>query len=385
MEEVYLDNSATTKVKDKVIETMMKPMKEVYGNPSSLHSMGIEAEKLLKKARRKVAKAIRADAEEIIFTSGGTEANNLAIKGTINTLQRYGNHLITTKIEHSSTLHPLQDLEKEGWEVTFLDVDEKGILDLEQLAEVISEDTILVSIMQVNNEVGSIQPIKEVEKIVQDYQDSGLYLHIDAVQALDKLEINLSNSSIDLLSMSGHKIHGPKGSGALYIADGTRLKSLITGGGQEFGYRAGTENVAGYVGFGEAVKLATTEVEADVEQMQKLKEELAAGIKDGLEGVQINGPEVTAGVPHILNVSFQGVKGEVLVHALEAENIYVSTGSACSSKDSKSHVLAAMGLEQKAMEGAIRFSLSSFTSKEEISYTVEKLKEIVPRLRQITG
>ncbi|KXS40024.1 MULTISPECIES: cysteine desulfurase family protein [unclassified Candidatus Frackibacter] len=386
MKEVYLDNSATTKPRKEVVEAMMEPLTNNYGNPSSLHQKGIDAEKLLKEARRKVAKVIRANEEEIIFTSGGTESNNLAIKGTVDTLKRYGNHLITTKVEHSSVLHPFQDLEQEGWKVTYLDVDENGILDLDHLREEISEDTILVSIMYVNSEVGAIQPIDEVEKIVREYKDSKLYLHVDAVQALDKIEIDLSNSIIDLLSMSGHKIHGPKGSGGLYVAKDTRLKSLITGGGQENGYRAGTENVPGFVGFGEAVKLATEDVEKNVAQMQELKTRLADGVISSLDEVQINGPELKNGAPHILNLSFRGLKGEVLVHALEEENIYVSTGSACSSKDSApSHVLTAMGVDEDAMEGTLRFSLSTFNNEEEIDYTIEKLIKSVPQLRKISG
>jgi cysteine desulfurase len=384
MEEVYLDNSATTKPREEVVKIMMEPLTTNYGNPSSLHQKGIEAEKLLKEARRKIAKVIRANEKEIVFTSGGTESNNLAIKGTVDTLKRYGNHLITTKVEHSSVLHPFQDLEEEGWEVTYLDVDENGVLDIEQLKEEISEETILVSIMYVNNEVGVIQPIIEAEKIVKEYKDSNLYFHVDAVQALDKIEIDLSNLDIDLLSMSGHKIHGPKGSGALYVAKNTRLKSLLTGGGQENGYRAGTENVSGFVGFGEAARVTTTNIEEKLSQIYDLKQRLAEGITSSLDGAEINGPELEKGAPHILNISFRGLKGEVLLHALEEENIYVSTGSACSSKESNpSHVLAAMGVDEEAMECALRFSLSTFNTVEEIDYTIDKLKEIVPRLRKV--
>ncbi|SJZ38836.1 cysteine desulfurase family protein [Selenihalanaerobacter shriftii] len=386
MEEIYLDNSATTKPKEEVVKAMMEPLTNNYGNPSSLHQKGIEAEKLLKEARRKVAKVIRADEQEVVFTTGGTESNNLAIKGSIDTLKRYGNHLITTKVEHSSVLHPFQDLEKEGWEVTYLDVDETGVLDLEELKEAITEDTILVSIMYVNSEVGAIQPIEEVEQIVKEYKESNLYFHVDSVQALDKIEVDLSRLDIDLMSMSGHKIHGPKGSGALYVAKDTRLKSLITGGGQENGHRAGTENVPGIVGFGEAIRLTTNEIEEKVAKMQELKKKLADGITSNLDDVEINGPKLEDGAPHILNVSFKGLKGEVIVHALEEKNIYVSTGSACSSKGSSpSHVLTAMGVAKEDMEGAIRFSLSTFNTEAEIDYTIEKIIEVIPKLRKIIG
>lgn len=386
MEEIYLDNSATTKPRKEVVDVMLEPLQSHYGNPSSLHRKGIEAEKLLKEARRKLANVIRAKPKEIVFTSGGTEANNLAIKGTVNTLQRYGNHLITTKIEHASVLHTFQELEEQGWEVTYLDVDETGIIDLEQLQEVISEDTILVSTMYVNNEIGVIEPVSEIARIVKQYKDSGLYLHVDGVQALGKLKMNVNNLGINLLSLSSHKVHGPKGSGALYVDRDIRLKSTLAGGEQENGYRAGTENVSGIVGFGEAAKLVTMKTTEKVTRMQKLKERLAEGITSNLAGVQINGPELTKGVPHILNFSFRDIKGEVLLHALEEENIYVSTGSACSAKSSApSHVLQAIDIDKKAMEGALRFSLSSFTTADEIDYTIEKLTQLVPELRKITG
>lgn len=387
MDEVYLDNSATTKPKSEVIEAMMEPLTDVYGNPSSLHNMGVEAEKLIKQARRDLAKFIKADEREIIFTSGGTEANNLAIRGTLNALQRYGNQIITTKIEHSSVLDTLKELEKEGWEVTYLDVDKKGRLDLKQLQKAVSENTVLVSIMQVNSEVGTIQPIAEVEKIINEYRDGRLYLHVDGVQALGKLELDVNKLNIDLLSLSSHKIHGPKGVGALYIDEDIRLKpQLITGGGQEMDYRGGTENVPGIVGFGRAAELIMDSFKEDIIHMEQLKEKLAQGIIDNLEGVQINGPEPKDGVSHILNVSFRGLKGEVLIHALEEKNIYASTGSACSSKNPEpSHVLQAMELDDEAMEGAVRFSLSSENTMEEIDYVIDVLAEIVPELRKIIG
>ncbi|MBM7624436.1 cysteine desulfurase family protein [Sporohalobacter salinus] len=386
MDKVYLDNSATTKPKSEVIEAMMKPLTTTYGNPSSLHSMGEEAEKLIKQARRNLARIIRADGREIIFTSGGTEANNLAIHGTLDTLKRYGNHIITTKVEHSSVLTTLEELEKEGWEVTYLEVDETGKLDLQQLQKVISEDTVLVSIMHVNSEVGTIQPIAEVKEIINKYKDSKLYLHVDGVQALGKIELDVSNSQIDLLSLSSHKIHGPKGVGGLYISEDIRLKPQFSGGGQEMGYRGGTENVPGIVGFGQAAELISGNIKQATDYMQKLKKRLAQGIINNLNGVQINGPELKEGVAHILNLSFRGLKGEVLIHALEDKNVYASTGSACSSQNSDlSHVLQAMGIDDEAMEGAVRFSLSSENTEEEIDYVIDVLTDIVPQLRKIIG
>lgn len=384
MDKVYLDNSATTKPKPEVIEAMMEPLTTTYGNPSSLHNMGVEAEKIIKQARRSLARTIRVDKQEIIFTSGGTEANNLAIKGTLKTMERYGNQIITTKVEHASVLATLEELEQEGWEVTYLEVDETGKLDLQQLQEEISEDTVLVSIMHVNSEVGTIQPINEVEKIISKYRDSKLYLHVDGVQALGKLELKVDNSQIDLLSLSSHKIHGPKGVGALYINDDIRLKPQLRGGGQELEYRGGTENVPGIVGFGRAADLIKGNIEVDTAHMQKLKERLAWGIIDTLEDVQINGPELKEGISHILNLSFRGLKGEVLIHALEERNIYASTGSACSSLNSDpSHVLQAMGLDDEALEGAVRLSLSSKNTEEEIDYVIDILAEVVPQLRKI--
>ncbi|ADL12798.1 cysteine desulfurase family protein [Acetohalobium arabaticum] len=386
MDEVYLDNSATTKPKFEVIEAMMEPLTDVYGNPSSLHSMGVEAEKLIKQARRSLAKVIKADEREIIFTSGGTEANNLAIKGTLNALQRYGNQIITTKVEHSSVLDTLKELEEKGWEVVYLDVDKRGRVDLKQLEEAVSENTVLVSIMQVNSEVGTVQPIAEVEKIINEYRDSRLYLHVDGVQALGKLELDVNRPNIDLLSLSSHKIHGPKGVGALYIDKDIRLKPQLTGGGQEMEYRGGTENVPGIVGFGRAADLIRDGFKEDTFYMKQLKERLAEGIIDNFKGVQINGPEPKDGVSHILNLSFRGLKGEVLIHALEEKNIYASTGSACSSKTpDPSHVLQAMDLDDEAMEGAIRFSLSSENTKKEIDYVIDVLTEVVPELRKIIG
>lgn len=377
--EVYLDNSATTKVAQEAVDAMVHALTQAFGNPSSLHRKGMEAEKIVSESRQKIASALGVKAREIYFTSGGTESNNLAIKGTAYARKRYGKHMITTSIEHPSVLEAFMQLEKDGFNVTYLKVDDKGHIDLEELKHAIRPDTILVSIMYVNNEVGSIQTIQDAAKIIS--QNKNTVFHVDAVQAFGKIPLIPNLSGIHLLSLSAHKVYGPKGVGALFVRGGTKVDPLINGGGQEEGLRSGTENVPGIAGFSAAAELAFKNLSLWQQRMRELKERLKNGILSEIPNTVLNGPE--DGAPHILNISFLGTKAEVLLHALEMHGIYVSTGSACSShKNAKSHVLLAMGKTPEEIEGAIRFSLSPFLSFEDIDYTVEVLKKEVNELRK---
>ncbi|MDN5331535.1 MAG: cysteine desulfurase [Tepidanaerobacteraceae bacterium] len=379
MKEVYLDNSATTKVAKEAVDAMVHALTLAFGNPSSLHRKGMEAEKIVNKAREKLALFLGVKAREIYFTSGGTESNNLAIKGAAYARKRYGKHLITTSIEHPSVLDVFKQLEEEGFSVTYLNVDEKGHINLVELKQAIKSDTILVSIMYVNNEVGSIQPIHDAAKIIS--QNKNTLFHVDAVQAFGKVPLIPNLSGVHLLSLSAHKIYGPKGVGALFVREGTKITPLFNGGGQEEGLRSGTENVPGIAGFSAAAELVFKNFGLWQVKMRELKERLKTGILSEIPDTVLNGPD--DGAPHILNISFLGTKAEVLLHALESHGIYVSTGSACSShKSVKSHVLAAMGKTDEEIEGAIRFSLSPFLSIEDIDYTVEILKKEVNELRK---
>ncbi|MGM0502016.1 MAG: cysteine desulfurase family protein [Bacillota bacterium] len=379
MTEIYLDNAATTKAADEVVEQMSETLRRNYGNPSSLHDKGLAAEKLVKSAREKLAAKLKVTTEDIYFTSGGTEANNLAILGTINALKNYGSRIITTKIEHPSVLNIFKSLE-EDWDVKYLDVDQTGIINLKQLAEYLNEETILVSIMAVNNELGTIQPLEQIAHLTNQYNN--LYLHVDAIQALGKIDLYPGRLGIDLCSLSAHKIHGPKGVGALYAAGKTNLKAIFRGSNQEGGIRPGTENVPGIVGFGTAVDVITTREER--EKMYQLKELLVTRILEEIEGSSLNGPTIKAGAPHIASISFTGIKGEILVHSLAEEDIYVSTGAACSSKRKDSnHVLEAIGLANELIDKTIRFSFGAYNTIEEVNYTIDKLKEKITMLRKI--
>ncbi|SHK14095.1 cysteine desulfurase family protein [Paramaledivibacter caminithermalis] len=383
--EVYLDNGATTRPKEEVINIMVKAMTDYYGNPSSLHRKGIEVEKLVKKARNQVAKALGADEVEIYFTSGGTESNNLAIFGSLEGNKRKGKHIITTRIEHPSVLNVFNELEKRGYDVSYLRVDKAGLIDIDEFKNTLRNDTVLISVMYVNNEVGTIQPISEITNIINKRKNKPL-LHVDAIQAFGKVKINLKKLKVDLMSISGHKIHGPKGIGALYVRKGTKIKSIVFGGNQELGIRSGTENVPGILGLGIAADHVKKEFDNNVNKMRNLKVKLLNGIKNNVEGIKINGFIEEDSAPHILNISFKGIRGEVLLHSLEQEGIYVSTGSACSSrKKSFSHVLKEMFLTEDEMEGAIRFSLSFQNTEEEIDYVIDKLKNIVRDLRKVIG
>lgn len=382
--EVYLDNGATTRPSEEVIDIMVKSMRENYGNPSSLHRKGVEIEKLIKKARKQVAKAIGVGEGEVYFTSGGTESNNLAILGVLEGNKRRGNHIITTKIEHPSVLNVFNALEESGYEVSYLSVDKNGQISIDELENVLRDETVLISIMYVNNEVGAIQPISEVTKIINSRKNKPL-LHVDAIQAFGKIKLNVKKQNIDLMSISGHKIHGPKGIGALYVKKGIKIKSMIFGGNQELGLRSGTENVPGILGLGIAADWVKKNFEFNTKKMNELKVRLLNGIQSNLEQIKVNGDAEEGTAPHILNISFGGIRGEVLLHTLEQEGIYVSTGSACSSNKKKafSHVLKEMALTEDQLEGAIRFSLSPHNTAEEIDYTIGKLKYIVEDLRKV--
>ncbi|KYH31414.1 cysteine desulfurase family protein [Neomoorella mulderi] len=376
---IYLDNSATTPVLPGIAAVMHKMLVENYGNPSSLHGLGIAAEKALAHARRQVAGLIGARPAEIYFTSGGTEANNWAVWGISRARRRQGKHIITTAVEHSSLLAACRRLEAEGYEVTYLPVDSRGVIRPADLEAALREDTILVSVMSVNNETGALQPVGEVARLV--HSKSRAVLHVDHIQGYGKIPLNCQKVGIDLLSLSAHKIHGPKGTGALYIKEGLRLEPLLVGGEQEAGRRAGTENTAGIAAFGLAAELAAAHMEERVARMREIKIELATRLLESIPGARINGPPPEEGAPHILNVSFPGVRAEVLVHMLEQRGVYVSTGSACHSrKQEASHVLKALHLERWRLEGAIRISLGALNTPDEVTPAVEAIKECVTEL-----
>ncbi|MEF9990957.1 MAG: cysteine desulfurase family protein [Romboutsia sp.] len=378
--DIYLDNSATTKPYKEVVDKMVYALTEDYGNPSSLHRKGMQVEKNIKEIRQNIARSIGAKDKEIFFTSGGTESNNTIIRGVANLYKKRKNHIISTNIEHPSVLDTLKDLQNEGFEVTYLNVNEDGKVDIEDFKKAIKPTTSLVTIMQVNNEVGSIQPIAEIGKYLKSL-DEKVYLHVDGVQSYGKINFRPSRYNIDFMSVSGHKFHGPKGIGFMYIKENNRLKPMLTGGGQEIGIRSGTENVPGIYGLGEAVKIINRDLDNTIEKVNNLKNILKEGIIENIEDIKVNSSE--DGVCHILNISFENIKGEVLLHCLEQKGIYVSTGSACSSKKKGSHVLNAMNLSQNEIEGAIRFSLSDMNTEEEILKTITVLRESVNDLRMI--
>ncbi len=380
--EIYLDNCSTTKPRKEVIDEMMDAFNNIYGNPSSLHRLGLKAEKRVEDSRQIIADALKVKPDEIYFTSGATESNNLAINSIINKQSRFGKHIITTSIEHPSVLNVIRKLEDKGYDVTYLKVDRNGIISLEELANSIRGDTILVSIMQVNNEVGSIQPTWKVKKIIKDKNSKALF-HVDGVQAFGKIKIQLKNWGIDAFSISGHKLHGPKGIGALYIDNKLKLEPVIYGGEQERGFRSGTENVPGIIGLGKAVELMDKNFEKEQNYVRDLKLYFIERLKE-IDRIRINSPaEHTS--PYILNVSFEYVRGEVLLHYLENKGIYVSTTSACSSRGvKKSRVLKELGLTDIQIEGAIRFCLSYEITKEDIDYTIDVLKASVEEIRQVT-
>ena len=372
---VYLDNSATTRQYDRVTEVMKKSIEEAYGNPSSLHKMGLAAEKQMRQSRKTVADSLGAKEDEVFFTSGGTESDNTALFGIAHARKRAGKKIITTQVEHPAVMESCKALEAEGFQVEYIGVDDKCRLNMEQLRATIDSDTILISIMAVNNETGTIMPIEEIAKI-----KGQAVFHTDAVQAYGKIE--LRNIGADLISVSGHKIHGPRGIGALYVRKGIQLPAFVVGGGQERHMRSGTENVPAILGFGEAVEISQKTFTERVRAMGKAREHLLAGLLDQVPDIKVNSPD--DGAVSVLNVSFLGTRGEVLLHTLEQDDIYVSTGSACSSnKKGRSHVLAAMGLTDKEIEGAIRFSFNEFNTIEEMDYVIDKVKNAVSRFRRL--
>lgn len=382
MKEIYLDNAATTFVTKKSAEVATDIMTKNYGNPSSIHNRGFSAEKILKGAREDIAKVIGAEPKDIYFTSGATEANNIAILGAVRANARAGKHIITTKAEHSSVLKTIQHLEKnEGFFVTYLPVDKNGAISLSDFKNAIQTDTILVSLMYVNNETGVISPIEEIGNLVKRHNEGCLF-HVDAVQAVGKLPVNVKHARIDLLSSSAHKFHGPKGVGFLYKRQTAKVNNIVYGGGQELGLRSGTENVPGIGAMACALNEAYEKMEESKDSVTKIQKAFIDGISE-IEGTSINGYTKGANSPYIVNASFKDVRSEVLIHALEEKGIYASAGSACSSHSKvKTGALAAMGLNDERLESAVRFSFNRFTKEDEIEDTVKVLKDIIPTLNK---
>ena len=381
--EVYLDNSATTKAYPEVARLVADIMTEDYGNPSSMHLKGVEAEKYIKYSKKTIANIMKVQEKEIFFTSGGTEADNWALIGTAYANYRAGKHLITTKIEHPAVLQTMEYLKEQGFEITYLPVDRTGRIRLKDLERAIRRDTLLVSIMYVNNEVGAIQPIEEAGALIKRINPRTLF-HVDAVQGFGKLMLFPKKWTIVMVSVSGHKIHGPKGVGFLYIDERTKIKPIIFGGGQQRNFRSGTENVPGVAGIGKAAELIYRDLAEDTERLYRLKEYFVKELSL-MPHIYINGPQDETGAPHIVSASIAGIRSEVLLHALEEKGVYVSSGSACSShKHTISATLESMGIEKQLMDSTLRFSFSVFTTKEELDYTLECLDELVPMLRRYT-
>lgn len=380
-EYIYMDNAATTPTKKEVLETMIPFFSEKYGNPSSVYSLAQTSKVAVEKAREQVAKSIGAKKEEIFFTAGGSESDNWAIKGIAYKNKKKGNHIITSKIEHHAVLHVCEYLEKNGFEVTYLDVDEDGIVDLEQLKSSIKDTTILITIMTANNEIGTIEPIEEIGRIAKEH---GVIFHTDAVQAIGNIKMDVKEMNIDLLSMSAHKVYGPKGVGALYIRRGVQLDSLITGGGQERNKRAGTENVPGIVGMGKAIELAYENLEEHNNRLIGLRDSLIQKIEANIDEIKLNGHR-TKRLPGNVNFSFKYIEGESLLLSLDMVGIAGSSGSACTSGAlDPSHVLLGIGLTHEIAHGSLRLSLGDFNTEKELDYVVEELKKIVQRLRMMS-
>ncbi|MGL6202337.1 MAG: cysteine desulfurase family protein [Lachnospiraceae bacterium] len=382
--EVYLDNSATTRAYDSVREIVGRVMCEDFGNPSSLHRKGVEAELHIKNAKEIIAKTLKVQEKEVFFTSGGTESDNLALIGTARANRRAGKHLITTAIEHPAIYNAMRFLEEEeGFRVTYLPVDRYGRVKIEALKKALCQETILVSIMFVNNEMGAVQPIEEAAGVIKNY-NRNIVFHVDAIQGFGKYQIHPKRIGIDLLSISGHKIHGPKGTGALYIGEQVKIKPIVYGGEQQKNIRSGTENVPGIAGLGLAVKECYTDLDRKVAGMRELKNYFIQKISD-LPQTVIHGHTDEKSAPHIISVGVSGVRSEVLLHTLEEQGIYVSSGSACASNHpGVSGVLKGIGTQQEFLDATIRFSMSEFTTREEIDYTLETLYNCIPKLRKYT-
>lgn len=380
--EVYLDNSATTRAYDCVRDIVGKVMCEDYGNPSSMHRKGIEAENYVKEARQNIAKVLKVQEKEIFFTSGGTESDNLALIGTARANKRAGNHIITSVVEHPAILNTMRYLEEEeGFRITYLPVDSEGKVKLEALRAALCEETILVSVMYVNNEIGTCQPIREISSIVKGFNRNILF-HVDAVQGFGKYHIHPKKEGIDLLSLSGHKIHGPKGMGALYIREGVKIRPIVFGGEQQKNIRSGTENVPGIAGLGAAVKKIYSNLDENARQMRELRKYFIEGLLK-IDDTIIHGACEEESAPHIISAGFAGIRSEVVLHTLEEKGIYVSSGSACASNHPGiSGVLKSIGTPKEYLDSTIRFSMSEFTTKEEIDYTLETLYNCIPMLRR---
>ena len=383
MMEVYLDNSATTRCLPEVAALMTRIMCEEYGNPSSLHKKGVESEKYVRYAKEVIAKCMKVQEKEILFTSGGTESDNIALIGGAYANCRAGRHIITTRIEHPAVLQTCAYLEEQGFAVTYLPVDAKGVISLADLERAMTPNTILVSIMHTNNEVGAVQPIEQAGELIKRINPNTLF-HVDAVQGFGKYRIYPKRMHIDLLSVSAHKIHGPKGVGFLYINEKAKVRPIIFGGGQQKGMRSGTENVPGIAGMARAIEEIFSDFDEKIEYLYYLKERFTKGVS-ALEGIRLNGPAGRDGAPHVVSVSIQGVRSEVMLHALEEKGIFVSAGSACSSnKPSISATLKAIGVEKQYLDTTLRFSFSLYTTEAEIDYTVKCLGELLPMLRRYT-
>lgn len=379
--EVYFDNSATTRCYDSVKDIVVKVMTEDFGNPSAMHLKGVEAEKYIKSSAESLARLLKVQEKEILFTSGGTESDNLALIGAAFANKRSGNHIITTSVEHPAVSQPALFLQEQGFEVTYLPVDSRGVVKMDALKAVLREDTILVSVMYVNNEVGAVMPVEEIAALVHEKSPRALF-HVDAIQAFGKYRIYPKKMGIDLLSVSGHKIHGPKGVGFLYINEKAKIQPQILGGGQQGGMRSGTDNVPGIAGLGAAAVEIYKNLEENVENMYRLKEHIAQGLEK-IGDIRINGMDLREGAPQILSISVMGVRSEVLLHSLEERGIYVSAGSACSSHKRKpSATLAAMGMSKDQIESTVRLSFCEENTIEEADYFLQVMGELVPILRR---
>ncbi len=382
--EAYLDNAATTPVFTQVMELMKQVMEVDYGNPSSKHTKGMDAEKYVNTAREQIASTLKCQEKEILFTSGGTESNNMALIGTALANQRAGKHIITTRIEHASIHEPFQFMEQMGYEATYLPVDSDGHVSIDELKTAMRPDTLFVSIMMVNNEIGAVEQIQKLCRAAKEINPRVIF-HVDAIQAYGKYRINPKKLGIDMMSVSGHKIHGPKGIGFLYIKEGTRVRPIIYGGGQQKGMRSGTENVPGIAGLGLAAQMMYQGHSEKIDNLYARKQQMIDGLSR-LEGVSFNGigtQELTQTAPHVLSVSFAGTKSEVMLHALAAQGVYVSSGSACSSNHPDlSGTLQAIGVDPALQDSTLRFSFSVNTSKEEIDYGIQVVTEVLPTLRR---
>lgn len=379
--QVYLDNSATTKPFKEVVDEMIIALTDSFGNPSSSHKKGILAESKLKDARKTASNFLGCNENEIFFTSGGTESNNTAIFGIAKSNQRFGKHIISTPIEHPCVLNILTQLEKDGFEISFVKVNSDGIIDLNHFKSLIRKDTILACVMHVNNEIGSIQPLGEIGSFLKTL-DQKIYFFVDAVQSFGKIYISPSKLGIDLLSCSSHKIHGPKGCGLLYVKNSTKIKPFILGGGQERGFRGGTENIPGISGFAKAISISSNNLKDNYEKVSKLKSYFQSKLIENIPNLKFNSNSNS--IAHILNVSFLGIRSEILLNALSTKEIYVSIGSACSSKKKGSHVLNAINLSKKEIDSAVRFSFSSENTFEELDYVIHCLVEEVSMIRKFT-